>query len=196
MVKLCPAPQLMESHSDFTVRSWLHGLTIIEVQQEPVVPLVPPPVTHCCPMPPLPAQSSSQMPSKSPSNAVPCQRAQSICLPSLCNTEYRRQTGREDTEIALVQKSTCSPKTPIRNVTQLNRFLSLAGQMLGLKNVKYSMAVVTQLQQRIESKVKVAYKYLILFYISISVINCRKSGLYIAVGSKVSTKRTDIKYSK
>lgn len=68
--------------------------------------------------------------------------------------------------------------------------------MLHLKDVQSSTAVMAQLQQHREYKAELTHKYVILFYISISVINCRKSGLHIAVGSKVSTKGIDIKYSK
>lgn len=49
--------------------------------------------------------------------------------------------------------------------------------MLALENVKYSMAVMTQLQQQIKSKAELTYKYEILGYVSVSVTNCRRSGL-------------------
>jgi len=143
-VKPCSTPHLTESRSRLTVRSWLGGITTTEVQQKPLIPPIPSSLTHGLPMPQdtaLPPQSSSQTSNWSPYRAGLWQRASSICLPSLFNTEYCSRIGGEDTEVALVQKSTCFPKTPIRNFRQLNRFLSLAGQMLGLMNDKYSMAV-------------------------------------------------------
>lgn len=109
-------------------------------------------------------------------------------------TQISQVNSGEDTKDVLVQKSTWFPKTPIRNFRQLNRFLSPAHQILSLKDVKHSMVVVTQLQQHIEPKANLAYKYVILFHVSILVMKSRKSRLQIAVGSKVSTKRIDIKF--
>ena len=123
----------------------------------------------------LPSQNSSQMPNRSPSKAGLWQRASSICLPSLCNTEYHRWTRGEDTEVALVLQSTCS--SPLEISDNWIDFCHWLDKCCASRTSKNSMAVVTQLQQHIESKAELTYKYVILFYISISVINCRKSGL-------------------
>lgn len=125
-MKPCPAPQLIESEAHLTVKTWLHGITTTEVQQKPLIPLIPPgphdtSLVHATWVPQGTAprsHTSSQTPNRRPSNTGPWQSAPSICLPSLCYTEYHRRTGVEDTEV--VQG----------NFRQLNRFLSPTGQML------------------------------------------------------------------
>lgn len=183
VVKPCSALQLTGSHSDLTARSWLCGITTTEVQQKPLMSLVSPPLTHRWPMPPVPPKAQVSHPraaAKCPIGATPMwdfgKEHQASAYPPSA-TQISQVNRGEDTEDVLVQKSTWFPKTPIRNFRQLNRFLSPAGQILSLKDVKHSMVVITQLQQHIKPKANLAYKYVILFHVSVSVMKSRKSRL-------------------
>lgn len=180
--------QLIEIHSDLTARSWLCDITTTEVQQKPLMLLVPPPLTPGCPKAQLSNLRAATKCSTGASPRTDWQRDPGICPPSICNTEYHRWTGGGTITYRMPwYKSPPALQRPlleIRNFKQLDRFLLLSGQMQGLKNVKYSMAAMTQLQQHINSKTKLTYKQVILFCLHFcyelqekwTVDSCREQG--------------------
>lgn len=194
--------QLMDSHCDLTVRSWLWAIAITEVQQKLIMPLVLPPLTpgHSS----LPSKSSSQIPSRNLFMAKLWQRAtslQEVTLPLQDWTSqmnwWGRHRGCPGTRVHPALQRT--PSEISENLIAFCHWMDKcwASRMSNLAQLSWHSCSSTLCT--LSTKLTLVHKYTytsMWFCFSISVINCRKSGLYMVVGSKVSTKGIDIKYSK